>query len=108
MPIAKRNLRGLRELRTLPGRVNEAVMPHRAHMKLACLEMEKARRRIERNSVVDRLREIDSRIRDIDAEEAAIRRTMGSEADGPGGASPVSRSEPGNPRNRKRLFKVKY
>ena len=108
MPVAKRNLPGLREIRTLSGRVDEAFVPHRAYMKLACLEMEKARLGTERNSAVRRVRSIDARIRDIETEQAAIRRTMGSEADGPGGASPASGAEPGHPRNRKRLFKVKY
>ena len=108
MPTAKRNLRGLRDIRTLSGQADEASLPHRALMKLACLEMEKARRRTERNVAVQRVRNIDARIRDIEAEEAAIRRTMDSQADGPGGASPGSGAEPGHPRNRKRLFKVKY
>jgi hypothetical protein len=41
-------------------------------MKISCLEMEKARREKERNSVISRMRNIDFRIRDIDAERDII------------------------------------
>jgi hypothetical protein len=108
MPSAKRNLRGLQDIRTLSGRVDEASLPHRAYMKLACLEMEKERRKAERNSAVQRVRNIDARIRDIETEQAAVRRTMAGEADGPGRASPGSGAEPGHPRGKKRRFTVKY
>lgn len=107
MPIAKRNLRGLREIRTLSGRVDEAFVPHRALMKLACLEMEKARLGTERKSAVQRARNIDARIRDVESEQAAIRRTMAGEADDPARVSPACGAGPGHPRG-KRAFKVKY
>jgi hypothetical protein len=108
MPVTQHNLRGLRDLRTRSGRADEASLPHRAHMKLACLEMEKARRKTERSSAVRRLQIIDARIQDIETEQAAIRRTMASEADGSSRASPGGGAEPGQPRGKKRLFKVKY
>lgn len=108
MPVAKRNLRGLQDIKTMSGRADEAVLPHRAYLKLACLEMEKARRSTERNSAVQRARDIDARIRDIETEQAAVRQTMGGEASGPGRASPGSGVEPGQPRGKKRRFTVKY
>ena len=108
MPIAKRNLRGLREIRTMSGQADEASLPHRAHMKLACLEMEKARRRTERNVAIQRVKNIDERLRDIESEEAAIRRAMAGEADGPAGVSAEDGASSGHPRGRKRAFKVKY
>ena len=107
MPIAKRNLRGLQEIRTMSGRVDEAFVPHRALMKLACLEMEKARRRTERNVAIRRVKSIDARLQDIESEEAAIRRTMAGEADDPARVSPACGVGPGHPRG-KRAFKVKY
>ena len=107
MPIAKRNLRGLQEIRTMSGRVDEAFVPHRALMKLACLEMEKARRRTERNVAIRRVKSIDARLQDIESEEAAIRQAMAGEADDPARASPACGTGPGHPRG-KRAFKVKY
>ncbi len=101
MRTAKRNLRGLRDLRTRAGQADGASLPHRAYMKLACLEMEKARRRIERSSALQRLHTIDERIRDIETEQAAIRQAMGTAAVTPDGAEP-------KPRGGKRAFKVKY
>jgi hypothetical protein len=77
-------------------------------MKLACLEMEKARRRTERNSAAQRVRNIDARVQDIESEEAAIRRAMGGAANASGDAAPGSAAAPGQPRGKKRQFKVKY
>jgi hypothetical protein len=108
MSVAKRNLRGLRDLRTLAGQADEASLPHRAYMKLACLEMEKARRKTERNGAVQRLKTINARIQEIETEQAAVRRTMPGAADGPGGATAGSGPEPISSRAKKRAFKVKY
>jgi hypothetical protein len=88
--------------------VDEEFVPHRALMKLACLEMEKARLGTERKSAVQRVGNIDARIRGIESEQASIRRTMAGEADGPAYASPESGTGPGHPRGRRRTFKVKY
>lgn len=105
MPVATRNLHSLRDIRTLSGRSDEASLPHRAYMKLACLEMEKARRRTERNSTTERIKSIDARIQEIEIEEAALRQALGGEAAGPRCAAP------GNApplRGKKRPFKVRY
>jgi len=69
MPIP---LRGLRTIRTLAGRVDRVCVPHRAHLQIACLEIEKARRAAERISVSRRVAELDARLRAIEAEEAAL------------------------------------
>ena len=53
MPIP---LRGLRTIRTLAGRVDRLFVPHRAHMRVACLEIEKARRATERITASRRVR----------------------------------------------------
>jgi hypothetical protein len=108
MPIAKRNLRGLREIRTLSGQADDASLPHRAHMKLACLEMEKARRRTERNVAMQRIKSIDERLQDIESEETVIRQAMAGEADDPARVSPQGTAGPGHPRGKRRVFKVKY
>ncbi len=69
MPIP---LRGLRTIRTLAGRVDRLCVPHRAHLQIACLEIEKTRRAAERTSASRRVAELDARLRAIEAEEAAL------------------------------------
>lgn len=69
MPIP---LRGLRTIRTLAGRVDRLCIPHRAHLQIACLEIEKARRAAERITAGRRVAELDVRLREIEAEEAAL------------------------------------
>jgi hypothetical protein len=108
MPITKRNLRGLREIRSMSGQADEASLPHRAHMKLACLEMEKARRKTERNVAMQRVKNIDARLQDIEKEEAAIKRVLVGKADHPARDSSGGEAESGHACGRKRPFKIKY
>ena len=65
-------LRGLRTIRTLAGKVNQTVVPHRAHLQIACLEIEKTRRATERTSVMRRVAELDARLAEIEAEQARL------------------------------------
>ncbi len=72
MGNSKRIMRRLQDIRTLSGRGDQASAPHQAYMKLSCLEMEKFRRGKEKNSALNRVKNIDARFRDIEAEKAAI------------------------------------
>jgi hypothetical protein len=65
-------LRGLKNIRTLAGRVDAAALPYRGFMQITCLEMEKARRGAERNSAAQRMRDIDARLEDIEKEKRAL------------------------------------
>ncbi len=76
MAISSRTLRGLQDIRTHSGRVREAILPHKAFMRLSCLEMEKFRRAKERESAITRVRNIEARFRDIDAEKTVIMNAM--------------------------------
>jgi len=69
MPIP---VRGLRTIRTLAGRVDRLFVPHRAHMQIVCLEIEKARRVAERTTATRRLAELDTRLREIEDEETIL------------------------------------
>lgn len=60
------------DLRTLSGRVDQASLPYRAYMKVTCLEMEKARRGRERASASQRVADIDARLKEVEAEKAAL------------------------------------
>jgi hypothetical protein len=52
--------------------VDRVFVPHRAHLQIACLEIEKARRAAERMTASRRVAELDARLRAIEAEEAAL------------------------------------
>ena len=69
MPVP---LRGLRTIRTWAGRVDRVCLPHRAHMQIACLEIEKTRRASERTTASRRVAELDARLREIEAEQAVL------------------------------------
>lgn len=98
MPIP---LRGLRTIRTLAGRVDRVCVPHRAHLQVACLEIEKVRRASERTNASRRVAELDVRLREIEAEEADLLqrladRNKGKRVDLPlAGVRPTSRRTAG-------------
>lgn len=58
--------RGLNQLRTLSGRVDQLSLPYRSYMQITCLEMERARRNMERKSASQRVALIDARIQEIE------------------------------------------
>lgn len=76
MAIPSRTIKGLQDIRSHFERVGREAIPHRAYMRLSCLEMEKFRRARERESAMARVRNIDARFREIDSEEAIILRGM--------------------------------
>ena len=58
--------KGLNQLRTLSGRVDQLSLPYRSYMQITCLEMERARRNMERKSASKRVAQIDARIEEIE------------------------------------------
>ncbi len=72
MAIPKSNTRGLQDIRTLSGRVDQVFQPYRAYLRIGCLEMEKARRGKEKESAIHRVKNIDQRYREIEAEKDAL------------------------------------
>ena len=48
MPATKKVLRGVQNIRTMSGRVDDQAIPYKAYMKSSVLEMEKHRRGVER------------------------------------------------------------
>ena len=72
MSIPKRKIRDLQDIHTRSGRVEEAHQPYKVYMKIATLEMEKARRGKERESAMHRVQTIDARFKEIEAEKAAV------------------------------------
>jgi len=77
MAIRKRTMRGLNDIRTHSGMVEQGLTsPYKAYMKLSCLEMEKFRRGQERESARQRIENIDARFQEITAEEKEILQTL--------------------------------
>lgn len=104
MPVP---VRGLRTIRTLAGRVDRLFVPHRAHMQIVCLEIEKARRVAERITATRRVAELDARLREIEAEEAALferwaERNKGSRIDLLGAGARIP------PRRTAGAFRIRY
>lgn len=58
--------KGLTNIRTLSGRVDQVSLPYRSYMQITCLEMEKARRDMERKSASRRISLIDARMDEIE------------------------------------------
>ena len=95
-------LRGLRTIRTLAGKVNQTVVPHRAHLQIACLEIEKTRRATERTSVLRRAAELDARLAEIEAEQARLLQALAEHKEKTAaGPRPLSRG-------RSHPFRIRY
>jgi hypothetical protein len=95
-------LRGLRTIHTLAGKVNLVAVPHRAHLQIACLELERARRTTERTSAFRRVAELDARLKEIEAEQASLLQALADrkETTGAAGTGPL--------RGHSQPFKIRY
>jgi len=83
MAIHKRTMRGLNDIRTHSGMVEQGLTsPYKAYMKLSCLEMERFRRGQERESARQRMEMIDARFQEITAEEKEILQALNNPEDG--------------------------
>ena len=58
--------RTVKDIHTHSGRVDQISQPYRAFMRISALEMEKARRGMERKSAMERIDQIDARFREIE------------------------------------------
>jgi len=72
MAVPRRNIRGLQNISTLSGSSDNLSQPYSLYMRLSCLEMEKFRRGEETASAMQRVDNINSRVRQINDEESAI------------------------------------
>jgi hypothetical protein len=96
-------LRGLRTIHTLAGKVNLVAVPHRAHLQIACLELERARRTTERTSAFRRVAELDARLKEIDAEQASLLQALAERKQTTGAAGT------GHPsRGHSQPFRIRY
>lgn len=105
--MANRISRGLQDIRTISGRIDDRFVPHKAYMKLSVLEMEKFRRGMEKQSALNKVSEIDQRFKDIEAEKRGILASL----EGHGGHprrpdEPEQQAPP--PRATSGSFKIRY
>jgi len=73
---AKKTIRSVKDIRTHSGSVDQTAIPYKAYMRISCLEMEKARRLNEKNQAMVRVKLIDKRIMEIEAEKKALKNTL--------------------------------
>ncbi|MBI5114950.1 hypothetical protein HZA56_00590 [Candidatus Poribacteria bacterium] len=105
MAIPKNNVRGLQNIRTFSGAAESTHEPYRAYMKVTCLEMEKARRKVERDNAISTMRNIDARLQEIEAEKARLLQTSAEQRQQDIEALPNSSPRRGNNAG---AFRLKY
>ena len=69
--------KGLRDIRTLSGRVDMVALPYKAYLRISCLEMERLRREREKASALGRMTMLDGRIQEIEAEKDVLLQGLG-------------------------------
>ena len=107
MAIPNRVRPGVQDIRTLSGRVDQEAIPYKTYMRLSCLEMEKFRRSQERESALQRIKNIDARFQDIKTEKAALMQTLAA-LPGKQSVAAQDRSSRPAPRRNTDGVKVRY
>ena len=99
--------RGLNNIRTLSGRVDQLALPYRAYMKLSCLEMEKARRGRERDAANKRVRDIEVRFQEIAKEQQELLQAVANPRKAAPSRLPGMEIQPSPPRSAGG-FRIRY
>jgi hypothetical protein len=99
--------KGLTNIRTLSGRVDQVSLPYRSYMQITCLEMEKARRNMERKSASRRISLIDARLDEIDKAKQDLFQAVATRGHGMPGDLPGLDLKPA-PRRSAGGFKIRY
>ena len=99
--------KGLTNIRTLSGRVDQVSLPYRSYMQITCLEMEKARRDMERKSASQRIATIDARLDEIEKAKQDLLQAVATRGQGMPGRLPGLDLKPA-PRRSAGGFKIRY
>ncbi|MGD0773934.1 MAG: hypothetical protein ABSC05_14050 [Candidatus Solibacter sp.] len=99
--------KGLNNIRTLSGRVDQVSLPYRSYMQITCLEMEKARRGMERKSASQRIALIDARLDQIEKGKQELLQAVATSGQGVPGRLPGLDLKPA-PRRSAGGFKIRY
>jgi hypothetical protein len=100
-------MKGLNNIRTLSGRVDQVSLPYRSYMQITCLEMEKARRDMERKSASQRIAVIDARLDQIEKAKQELLQVLATPGHGVPGPLSGLDLKPA-PRRSAGGFKVRY
>ena len=99
--------KGLNNIRTLSGQVDQLSLPYRRYMHISCLEMEKARRGMERKSASRRVALIDARLEQIEKDKQELLQAVATSGQGVPGRLPGLELKP-TPRRSAGGFKIRY
>ena len=99
--------RGLNDIRTLSGRVDQISLPYRSYMQITCLEMEKVRRGMERKSASQRIALIDARLDQIEKSKRELLQAVATPGHGTPGPLPGLDLKP-TPRRSAGGFRIRY
>jgi hypothetical protein len=99
--------KGLTNIRTLSGRVDQLSLPYRSYMQITCLEMERARRGMERKSASQRVALIDARVEQIDKAKQELLQAVATSGQGVPARLPGLELKP-TPRRSAGGFKIRY
>ncbi|MGA2182266.1 MAG: hypothetical protein ABSH47_04495 [Bryobacteraceae bacterium] len=99
--------KGVNNIRTLSGRVDQLSLPYRGYMQITCLEMEKARRGMERKSASQRIALIDARLDQIEKAKQELLQVLAASGQGVPGHLPGLDLRPA-PRRSTGGFKIRY
>lgn len=99
--------KGLNNIRTLSGRVDQVSLPYRSYMQITCLEMEKARRNMERKSASQRIALIDARLDQIERAKQEMLQAVAASGQGVPAHVPGLELKPA-PRRSAGGFKIRY
>ena len=99
--------KGLNNIRTLSGRVDQVSLPYRGYMQITCLEMEKVRRNMERKSASQRIALIDARLDQIEQAKQDLLQAVAAPGPGMPARLPGLDLKPA-PRRSAGGFKIRY
>ncbi len=109
MPVTRTVLRGVQNIRTMSGRVDDKAIPYKAYMKLSVLEMEKHRRGVEKACALEKVRKIDQRFQEIEEEKLQTLKSLDAQGvPPPARRRPEGRSAAAAPRMNTGAFKIRY
>ena len=106
--ITSSKTKGLQAIRSMSGLITETSHPHRKFLKLAILEMERARRDKEKTSAKNRVETIDARLAEIEAESKDLLQLCSTIEANKRSDMPASQHKPSSARQVKSKFRLKY
>lgn len=76
-------IKGVQNIHTHAGRANQSTKPYQAYFRIGALEMERARRATERKSAMERVNNIDIRVREIETEKSMLMKKIAADQQEP-------------------------